>query len=105
MAICFIIVFILIFTLDRNPRNYERLKLNYSTMDPQIMKSLLYRMSVLFLIAFFITFVYPLPFYSIEEWPIALLQGYGVGAFIQALMMTYGSYLMARAVTMSRLRR
>lgn len=105
MVICFISVFILILILDRNPRNYERLKLNYSVMDPQRMKLSLRGIPVLFLITLFMTFIYPLPFYSAEEWPIALLQGYGVGAFIQALMMTYGSYLMARAITMSRLRR
>ena len=105
MMICFIIVFILIFILDKNPRNYERLKLNYSTIDPQRMKLSLRGILVLFPITFLMTFIYPLPFYSTEEWPIALLQGYGVGAFLQALIVSFGSFLMARAITMSRLQR
>lgn len=105
MAVCFVIVFLLISILDRNPRNYERLKLNYSIMNPRMMELPLHSILVLFLAAFFVTFIYPIPFYSAEEWPISLLQGYGIGAFIQDLMMTYGSYLMARAITMSRFRR
>ena len=105
MAVCFVIVFLLISILDRNPRNYERLKLNYSIMDPSMMKLSLRGIPVLFLAAFFMTFIYPIPFYSAEEWPISLLLDYGIGAFIQALMMTWGSYLMARAITMSRFRR
>ena len=105
MMICLIVVFISIFTLDKNPRNYERLKLTYSTINPQRMKLTLRGIPVLFLIVFLVTFIYPLPFYSIEEWPIALLQGYGVGAFMQALIVSFGSFSMARAITMSRLQR
>lgn len=105
MMICFIVVFLSIFILDKNPKNYKRLRLTYSTIDPQRMKLSLRGIPVIFLIVFLVTFIYPLPFYSIEEWPIALLQGYGVGAFLQASMVSFGSFLMARAITMSRLQR
>ena len=102
IAICFIIVLIFIYILDKHPRNYERVK---DTKMSLMMKMPLYEMPVLFLAVSVIPFIYPLPIYSIEESPIALSRGYGAGPFFQATLTSFGAYLMARAITMSRLRR
>ena len=102
MAICFIIVLGLIYILDRHPRNYERIKDSEMSL---MMKLSLYEMPVLFLAVSVLPFIYPLPIYSVEESPIALSRGYGSGPFFQATLTSFGAYLMARAITMSRLRR
>jgi len=114
IVFCYIFTFVSTLILDRIPSNLERLRYFYIKSNPS-RATTLYGLCVFSIIIISLIFVYPVPLYpefpvSTDDridnnWPVGLLSSYGVGAFSQTIIPTFGSYMMARGITMSRFRR